>query len=177
MVAAVSLPMQPGAELMSVRDSKRMTPKSRERLFGVIRSQAAAVSVAWAHPCVIDRDNILRATLEAMGRAARRAARRTLLNPVLVLIDGPCPVPSFELPQRAVVGGDAQSLCVAAASVVAKVVRDRWMARLDRRFPGYGFVRHKGYGTQAHVSALTRLGPCRAHRRSYGPVAAAGVAG
>ena len=148
-----------------------MTPKSRQELFGVIRSQAVAVSVAWAHPRAIDRDNILAATLSAMARAARRAAAKTGTGPVLVLVDGPRPIRNFNLTQRTVVDGDAKSLCIAAASVVAKVVRDRWMARLARRHPGYGFELHKGYGTKVHLSALTRLGPCKAHRLTYEPVA------
>jgi ribonuclease HII len=170
-VAAVSLPKVPSAQLRAVRDSKLMTPKSRSQLFGVIRSQALAVSVAWAHPRAIDRDNILAATLGAMGRAARRAAAKAGGGPVLILVDGPREIRAFELPQRAVVDGDAKSLCIAAASVIAKVVRDRWMERLARRHPGYGFEIHKGYGTKAHLTALSALGPCSAHRLTYEPVA------
>ncbi|MBI2387421.1 MAG: ribonuclease HII [Elusimicrobia bacterium] len=170
-VAAVSLPKVPSAALRRARDSKQMTPKSRSRLFGVIRSQALSVSVAWAHPRAIDRDNILAATLSAMGRAARRAAARTGEASVLVLVDGPRSIRGFDLPQRTVVDGDAKSLCIAAASVVAKVVRDRWMRRLARLHPGYGFAAHKGYGTKAHLSALAELGPCAAHRLTYEPVA------
>lgn len=171
-VAAVALPEVCSAQLRKARDSKQMTPMSREKLFGVICSQALAVSVAWAHPPVIDRHNILRATLLAMRRAVRRAAVK-LPSPVLVLIDGPYRAPRLGLAQRAIIDGDNKSLSVAAASIVAKVVRDRWMARLERRYPGYGFASHKGYGTKAHGEALTRLGPCPAHRRSYAPVAAA----
>jgi ribonuclease HII len=170
-VAAVVLPEEPSLRLARARDSKTLTPKSRERLFGVVRSQALAVSVAWAHPRDIERDNILRATLRAMGRAARRAAAKSGSSPLLVLVDGPHRVPELELSQEAVVDGDARSLCVAAASVIAKVVRDRWMERLERRRPGYGFARHKGYGTAEHLAALDRLGPCDAHRRTYAPVA------
>ncbi|MBI2788626.1 MAG: ribonuclease HII [Elusimicrobia bacterium] len=170
-VAAVTLPKVPSSALALVRDSKQMTPKSRSELFGVIRSQALSVSVAWAHPRAIDRDNILAATLSAMGRAARRAAAKTGEASVLVLVDGPRAIRSFDLPQRTVVDGDAKSLCIAAASVVAKVVRDRWMERLARRHPGYGFEVHKGYGTKAHLSALASLGPCAAHRLTYEPVA------
>ncbi len=171
-VAAAVLPEEPSAQLRLARDSKAMTPKSRERLFGVVRSQALAVSVAWAHPREIERDDILRATRLAMGRAARRAAAKAGAGPTLVLVDGPSPALGTELAQRAVVDGDAKSLCVAAASVVAKVVRDRWMERLERRRPGYGFARHKGYGTREHLAALERLGPCDQHRRTYAPVAA-----
>lgn len=170
-VAAVVLP-EVCSDFVAVRDSKLLTAKARERLFGLICSQAAAVSVAWAHPSIIDRKNILRATLLAMRRAARRAAQK-VPAPVLVLIDGPYCAPRLGLAQRAVVDGDNKSLSVAAASIVAKVIRDRWMRRLERRYPGYGFSRHKGYGTKAHAEALTRLGPCPTHRRSYAPVAAA----
>ncbi|OGS41601.1 MAG: ribonuclease HII [Elusimicrobia bacterium RIFOXYD12_FULL_66_9] len=170
-VAAVALPEEPSQALREARDSKLMTPKSREKLFGVIRSQALCVCVAWAHPAAIDEVNILKATLLAMGRASRRAAARTGGKSFLVLVDGPRSIPAFELPQRTVVDGDARSLSIAAASIVAKVVRDRWMARQHRRFPGYGFAQHKGYGTKAHLAALDELGPCAAHRRSYAPVA------
>lgn len=170
-VAAVSLPKVPSVELRLLKDSKQMTPKSRQELFGVIRSQALAVSVAWAHPRAIDRDNILAATLSAMARASRRAAAKTGPGPVLILVDGPRPIRNFELAQRTIVDGDAKSLCIAAASVVAKVVRDRWMERLARRHPGYGFEVHKGYGTKVHLSALAKLGPCEAHRLTYEPVA------
>lgn len=169
-VAAVVLPEEPSAELGAARDSKTMTPKSRERLFGVVRSQALAASVAWAHPLEIDAKNILAATLDAMGRAARRAAARAGGGAALVLVDGPRAIRGFELPQEAVVDGDAKSLSIAAASIVAKVVRDRWMERLERRRPGYGFAVHKGYGTKRHLEALEALGPCDAHRRSYAPV-------
>ncbi|MCR4296347.1 MAG: ribonuclease HII, partial [Elusimicrobia bacterium] len=172
-VAAVALPKVPSAALRKARDSKQMTPKGRTRLFGVIRSQALAVSVAWEHPRGIDRQNILRATLSAMARAARRAAVKTGSEPFLVLVDGPYRFPGDASTQRPVKGGDGKSLCIAAASVVAKVVRDRWMRRLSRRFPGYGFALHKGYGTKVHLSALARLGPCRAHRLTYEPVARA----
>lgn len=172
-VAAVSLPQVPSAALCLVRDSKRMTPKARERLFGVIRSQAAAVSAAWAHPRSIDRDNILRATLSAMARAARRAAAKTGAGGVLVLVDGPYRFADAALAQRPIIDGDAKSLCIAAASVVAKVLRDRWMRRLSRRHPGYGFDRHKGYATKAHLSALAKFGPCKAHRLTYAPISRA----
>jgi len=170
-VAAVALPKVPSRKLRLIKDSKQMTPKSRSRLFGVIRSQAVVVSVAWEHPRGIDRQNILRATLSAMSRAARRAAAKLEGEPVLVLVDGPFKFPG-ELAQRPVKGGDDKSLCIAAASVIAKVVRDRWMRRLARRHPGYGFATHKGYGTKMHLSALARLGPCQAHRLTYAPVAA-----
>ena len=117
-VAAVALPKVRSAELRTIRDSKRMTPKSREKLFGVVRSQALAVSIAWAHPRAIDRDNILKATLAAMARAARRAAAKAGPGVILVLVDGPYRFPGDALTQRPVIDGDAKSLSVAAASVI-----------------------------------------------------------
>lgn len=176
-VAAVALPEDPSAELCRARDSKTLTPKSRERLFGVVRSQALAVSVAWAHPSAIDRDNILAATLAAMGRAAKRAAAKAGGGKAFVLVDGPRAIRKFDLPQETIVDGDAKSLSIASASIIAKVVRDRWMARLDRRHPGYGFAVHKGYGTKVHMAALDRLGVCSAHRLSYAPVTRRALAG
>ncbi len=171
-VAAVALPEVPSAKLRGVRDSKLLKSADREKLYRTIRSEAIAISIAWAHPPAIDRDNILRATLLAMSRAARRAALKAPGSSVLALVDGPHRFPEFER-QSAVVDGDAKSLSIAAASIVAKVVRDRWMERLERRYPGYGFARHKGYGTKTHAAALMSLGPCRAHRRSFKPVALA----
>ncbi len=104
-----------------------------------------------------------------MGRAAVRAAGT---RKVVVAVDGPRRINNFPLPQEPIIGGDDLSLAVACASIVAKVVRDRWMERLDRRFPGYGLARHKGYGTAAHLEALRRLGPAPIHRRDFAPVAA-----
>jgi ribonuclease HII len=105
-----------------------------------------------------------------MGRCARRAAAKSGGGSVLVLVDGPRAIREFELPQLTIVDGDAKSLSIACASIIAKVVRDRWMERLDRRHPGYGFARHKGYGTKAHLAALDLLGVSSAHRLSYAPV-------
>ena len=169
MVAAVVLSDASDGAWDGIDDSKVMTEKARERAFSVVASKAQAVSLAWAHPKLIDEKNILAATLAAMGRAARRASAKAA-GPVLVLVDGPRRASGLELPQEAVVDGDAKSLSIAAASVVAKVVRDRWMARMERRYPGYGFGVHKGYGTKRHLAALETLGPCRIHRRSYAPV-------
>ena len=173
-VSAVVLPESLPPRLAGVRDSKLLDPRSREKLFRVLRRRALAVSVAWAQPTEIDERNILQATLAAMGRAARRAAAKAAAadSKFLVLVDGPFRVPGLELWQEAVIGGDAKSLSVGAASIVAKVVRDRWMRSYARRYPGYGFGRHKGYGTKLHQRALDKLGPCRGHRRSYEPVAA-----
>lgn len=168
--AAVLLPSPAPRGLGGARDSKRLAPARRSQLFKLIRSRAVSVSVSWAYPSEIARLNILNASLAAMGRAAVRAAgTRT----VIVAVDGPSRIKNFPLPQRALIGGDDRSLAVACASIVAKVIRDRWMERMDRRFPGYGFARHKGYGTALHLEALRRLGPAPIHRRDFAPVARA----
>jgi ribonuclease HII len=118
-------------------------------------------------PRAIDRANIRRASLAAMARAVSGLR----VSPELVLVDGLDCIPGVALPQQAVVDGDARLLSIAAASVLAKVVRDHIMMRLDCVWPGYGFARHKGYGTPEHLDAIGRLGPCPLHRYSFSPVA------
>ncbi|HRJ73463.1 MAG TPA: ribonuclease HII [Terrimicrobiaceae bacterium] len=150
-------------------DSKKLTPKRRDAIFAVLTSSAHvrwAVSVQEAS--VIDRINILRATHLAMAEAFSRLPG----GAVHALIDG-LPVPSFPAPQTALVGGDGLSLSIAAASVIAKVTRDRIMDRHDAEYPQYGFSRHKGYGTREHLAALREHGPSPIHRRSFAPVAQA----
>jgi len=167
--ACVTLPATDGeshGDLDGLTDSKRLSPARRERFFSILRSlPGVAIGVGWASAGEIDRINILRATHRAMARALA-AIRPT---PDFVLIDG-LPVPDLPLPSRAIVHGDALSLSIAAASVVAKVIRDHRMLALDRRHPGYGFAIHKGYGTAVHRAALRQLGPCPIHRRSFRPV-------
>lgn len=162
--AAVILPAVGG--VAGLDDSKKLSAGNRARLFGLITEHPDvhwAVGIADAGE--IDRINILRATHVAMARAV--AGLR--VRPGLCLIDG-LPVPGFPLPAHAVVKGDSLSLSIAAASIVAKVTRDRIMAALDREFPEYGFATHQGYGTRAHLAALERQGPCPHHRRSFRPV-------
>ncbi len=166
-VAAVILPF--GSRFAGLNDSKQVAPDVRERLYDEI----IAASVAWAieviSPDTIDELNILRATHHGM-RAAVRALHPA---PAIALIDG-LPLPAPPLPQRNLVRGDARSASIAAASILAKVTRDRLMCALDGQYPGYGFARHKGYPTAEHLRQLRRLGPCPIHRRSYAPVQAAG---
>ena len=156
--------------LRGLTDSKQLTPRRRERFFDWLTSGPPGVEIAIAsvEADEIDRINILRATHRAMARALDALPRL----PPLVLVDG-LPVPGLSVPSRAIVRGDTLSLTIAAASVLAKVARDRRMAEEDLRYPGYGFARHKGYGTAAHLQALRRLGPCRLHRQSFAPVARA----
>ena len=162
--AAVVLPPSP-AGLERVRDSKALSPARREQLYGVIRSQALAVGVGWASAAEVDEKNILQATFLAMRRALGRLGPAA--EGALLIVDGDKVIPGGPPRQEALVSGDAKSLCVASASVVAKVVRDRWLKVLDGRFPGYGLARHKGYGTAEHYRALESLGACAEHRRSF----------
>ncbi|MCL6450948.1 MAG: ribonuclease HII [Acetobacteraceae bacterium] len=161
--AAVVLPR--GLLLPGLDDSKRLLEGERERLFRLIEAAAEALAVGMASVREIDRLNVLRATHLAMARAVRRLP----VPPGFVLVDG-FEVPGLGLPQRGLVRGDSLSNSVAAASVVAKVTRDRLMRALDPRYPQYGFCRHKGYGTREHLEALRRYGPCPLHRRSFSPV-------
>ncbi|MGO9429540.1 ribonuclease HII [Rhodoblastus sp.] len=146
-------------------DSKKLSAARREALYEEIFARALAVSVVFAPAAVIDAINIRQATLAAMTRAAQALS----IAPQFVLVDGN-DLPNLPCPGRAVIDGDAISLSIAAASIVAKVARDRLMARLDLLHPGYGFSDHAGYSTEAHRAALQRLGPCREHRRSYAPI-------
>jgi len=169
--AAVNVPRDQlerlaGDAWAGLTDSKKLTPARREFFFARITQEAGvAFAVGRAEVAEIDRLNILRATHLAMKRALD-----ALPGGIdCVLVDG-LPVPGLPFPSRAFVGGDGQSLLIAAASVVAKVVRDREMTEADAAYPGYGFAEHKGYGTAAHLDALGRLGPSPLHRRSFAPV-------
>jgi ribonuclease HII len=166
-VVAAAVIFREHAAPKGLDDSKKLTPPRREALYAEL---TAASHVAWAVSVqdaeTVDRLNILRATHLAMREAVRA------LSPAAehALIDG-LPVRDFPIAQSALVGGDALSFSIAAASVVAKVTRDRLMAEADRQFPEYGFAAHKGYGTAAHLDALRRHGPSPLHRRSFAPVA------
>jgi ribonuclease HII len=160
-VAGVAI-LGEGFDCTGLDDSKRLTPKQREILAERIRSQAEAWALGFAEAEEIDCLNILKATHLAMRRALLALGR----SPDVVLVDGR-PVPDLPLPQRALVKGDAQSVSIAAASIVAKVARDSIMRECDRRYPGYGFATNAGYASEDHMEALMRLGPCAIHRRSF----------
>jgi len=147
-------------------DSKKLDELVREALYARVLHEARAFRWSVVGPRAIDALNIRRASLEAM----RRSVARLSLPPVLVLVDGMDTIPGVAIRQHAVIDGDARMLSIAAASVVAKVVRDRIMTHLDRVWPQYGFARHKGYSTPEHLEVLKRLGPCPIHRYSYSPV-------
>lgn len=146
-------------------DSKRLTARRREVLFDAIYANASCCSVAMASVEEIDRLNILQATMLAM----QRAVQGLRLKPALVLVDGNrCPV--LDVQSQSIVRGDASVPAISAASILAKVSRDRWCADLALRYPQYGFAVHKGYGTERHLAALQLYGPCPEHRRSFAPV-------
>lgn len=163
-VAAVIL--DPADLPRGLDDSKKLSAARRAALHDEICARALAVSIAMAPAAEIDARNIRGATLACMARAARLLD----LAPRFALVDGRDLPPELSCPGRALVKGDATSLSIAAASIVAKVCRDRLMARMDQCYPGYGFAGHAGYPTAAHRAALQRLGPCLEHRRSFAPV-------
>jgi ribonuclease HII len=146
-------------------DSKRLAPAAREARYDEIMARAIAVSIAFASAAEIDRLDIRRATLLAM----RRAIQALAVPPAFALIDGRDIPPGLPCPGEAIVGGDAACVSIAAASIVAKVTRDRLMARLAGAYPAYGFERHMGYGTKAHLLAIEAHGPCPVHRLSFKP--------
>jgi len=158
--AAVVLPET--FSLPGLTDSKQLSEKERERLFPLIRAQALAVGIGWASAEEIDQLNILQATLCSMVRAFHRLR----CNVDYLLIDGISKVP-LSTPQMTLKQGDSRSLSISAASVVAKVVRDRLMRVHDRHYPEYGFAQHKGYGSAAHCQAIARFGPSPLHRKTF----------
>jgi ribonuclease HII len=162
-VVAAAVILDPTAPVDGLRDSKLLTFRQRRRLAVEIRLHALAWAVGRVGPQRIDSVNVLQATWYAM----RAALGRLRLAPGLVLVDGHLRIPGVTCTQRAIIGGDRRSASVAAASILAKVARDMFMLRADRRYPEYGFRRHKGYATADHREALARLGPCPLHRRSF----------
>lgn len=164
-VVAAAIILDPQAIPDGLADSKLLSAPRREALFDTILQQALAVGIGSASAIEIDRLNIRQATLLAMGRSVAALS----LAPGLVLVDGNDP-PALPCPCEAIIGGDALVCSIAAASIIAKVTRDRMMARLGQRYPAYGFAGHAGYGTAKHRAAIKEHGPCPAHRYSFAPV-------
>jgi ribonuclease HII len=186
-VVAAAVIFPPGLRIPGVNDSKKLPPAKREELFGAIRAEALAVGVGVVGHIEIDTINILQATYKAMHIALASLP----VMPDHILVDGNR-FSGSGIPFTAIVDGDACCHAIAAASIIAKVTRDRLMHEFDLLYPGYGFARHKGYGTAAHREAIARLGPCPIHRRTFlhfpssvevhreaggGPSAGAGVPG
>ncbi len=164
-VLAAAVVLAPERPIDGLADSKKLSPARREALAQVIREQAVSWAIGRAEVEEIDRINVLQAAMLAMKRAVEALDP----SPGRVLVDGNR-LPSLAMPAEAIVGGDARVAAISAASILAKVTRDREMVALDARYPGYGFARHKGYGTREHLDALRRLGPSPVHRRSFAPV-------
>jgi ribonuclease HII len=174
--AAVSAPLELAAELLAggwadINDSKKLSGRKRDALAETIKGTGGCLwAVAFATPAEIDSLNILRATHLAMRRAALAVAEKDPAAQFSILVDG-LAVPTLPFPSENLVKGDAKSLFIAAASILAKTARDEDCLRLERLYPGYGFAKHKGYPTKEHFAALAKLGPCPEHRRSFAPVA------
>ena len=149
-----------------LNDSKKMSEKRREALFEVLQKEAIAFGIGIVSPERIDEINILQATYEAMREALKDMERRFSLSPKILLNDA-VTIPGIPILQKAIVHGDAKSLSIAAASVLAKVTRDHIMLEYDEQYPEYGFKQHKGYGTKVHREAILTHGPCPIHRRSF----------
>jgi ribonuclease HII len=167
-VVAAAVIFQPEAFIKGVHDSKQLLAEQREELHLKIRERALTFGIGVAEVEEIDRLNIYWATMRAIERALAALKR----SPEHVLIDGR-KVPGLAIPQTHIVGGDRKSFCIAAASILAKVTRDRIMTAYDDQYPGYGFAQHKGYCTADHFQLLEQLGPSPIHRRSFSPVALA----
>ena len=157
---AVILPKD--CEILYLNDSKKLSPVKREALYDEIMEKAVAVGVGMASPARIDKINVLQATYEAM----REAISKLHVRPDILLNDA-VTIPEVDILQVPIIKGDAKSVSIAAASIIAKVTRDRLMVQYDEILPGYGFAQHKGYGSQEHIAAIRRLGPSPIHRQSF----------
>ncbi len=166
-VFAAAVILDTRSPIPGLADSKMLSALQRDRLFDRIYATALCCSVAWASVEEIDRHNILQASMLAMGRAVQGLT----IRPVKVLVDGNR-IPVLEVVAEAIVRGDALVPAISAASILAKVHRDRWCGQLHLRYPEYGFAAHKGYGTEQHLAALRKHGACPEHRRTFAPVAA-----
>ena len=158
--AAVILPKD--AEILYLNDSKKLSAKRREELYDEIQEKAIAIGIGMAGPARIDEINILQATYEAM----REAISKLAVKPQILLNDA-VTIPKIEIPQVPIIKGDAKSVSIAAASIIAKVTRDRLMAEYDKIMPEYGFASHKGYGSKSHIEAIRQYGPSPIHRATF----------
>ena len=161
-VAAGAVILPGDHDILYLNDSKKLSAKKRDMLFDQIKEEALAWSVGLVEPARIDEINILQATYEAM----RLAVSQLKVKPT-VLVNDAVTIPGISIPQVPVIKGDAKCISIAAASILAKVTRDRIMEEMDEKYPEYGFAKHKGYGTREHMDAIREHGPCPIHRRSF----------
>ena len=161
-VVACAVILPKDCDILWLNDSKKLTAKKREELYDVILDEAVSVGIGMASPERIDEINILQATYEAM----RQAVSKLSVHPQLLLNDA-VTIPEITIPQVPIIKGDAKSVSIAAASILAKVTRDHMMEEYDKEYPEYGFAKHKGYGTPAHIAAIKEFGPTPIHRRSF----------
>ncbi len=166
-VVTAAVILDPEKPIDGLNDSKKLSEKKRQQLSELIKENALVWAIGRASVAEIDQLNILQATLLAM----KRAVEELNIKPDKVLVDGN-KLPDFDIPAEAIVGGDGTVAEISAASIIAKVTRDEEMIALEQLYPGYGFMRHKGYGTKVHMEALKRLGATPVHRKSFSPVAA-----
>lgn len=164
-VVAAAVILDPQKPIEGLKDSKKLSEKKRDALYVAIKENAKAYAVARCSAAEIDQFNILQASLIAMKRAVEQLA----IVPEFIVVDGNR-LPQWDYPAKAIVGGDNRVDAIAAASILAKVTRDRELIALDTEYPGYGFAQHKGYPTKLHLSALAELGITPIHRKSFGPV-------
>lgn len=165
-VVVASVIFDPAFQNDLINDSKQLTAKKREELFDIIQREALAYSIVSLSPEEIDRINIY----EAARKGMKEAVNSLKIKPDLVLTDA-MPLPGFPIPYEAIIKGDAQCLCIAAASILAKVTRDRYMVELEKQYPNFSFATHKGYGTKQHLAELAKYGPIKGvHRFSFKPV-------
>jgi len=165
-VVAAAVILSDDLDLSGIGDSKTLTPHRREFLRECIEDSSTQWALGVVGPETVDEINILQATFLAM----RRAVGKLRIKPDFIMVDGKFEIPELDIRQKAVVKGDSKELSIAAASILAKTHRDKLMAELEKRFPGYGFSKHKGYPTKEHIFNLEKLGPCPIHRRSFRPV-------
>jgi ribonuclease HII len=165
-VVVASVILNPEVHIPGITDSKKLTDKKRDVLFDLILEAAIDYEIVRLDHHEIDKLNILQATMEGM----RRSIVQLNTVPRLALIDGNRVPEGVDIPMQAIIKGDAKEACIGAASILAKVTRDREMIEMDSRYPGYGFAKHKGYPTKQHLEAIQLLGPCDIHRRSFSPI-------
>lgn len=165
-VVAAAVVLDDTFDVLGVDDSKKLSEKRREELFEIIRERAVAYGIGMADEKTIDEINILQATKLAMRRALEELEQKLGRSPDFVLFDA-MQIDEVQIPQRSVIKGDARCLCIAAASIIAKVTRDRMMCGYAEQYPGYAFERNKGYGTKAHYEGIRELGTCPIHRSTF----------